>query len=168
MTGPRPTVEPTAWRQVGPATVLGFAGSWLVLTMAQDRGTPLPLVGPIAWATVFLIAAGIGWLAWQTRRQVGARPDTLDPRQALTLVLLGKASVLGGAALAGAYVGLLGLAANAWPAPLAVDRVTHGGVAFVGCVAWAVAGWALERSCRIRDDDRDTPEGGDRKGSGKT
>ncbi len=161
MTEPRPTVEPTAWRQVGLAVVLGFAMSWLVLTMTQDRGIPLPLVGPIAWASVLLIAAGVGWLAWQTRSQVRTRPDTLDPRQALIRVLLGKASVLGGMALAGAYAGLLGLAVVAWPAPLAVDRVTHGGVAFAGCLAWAIAGWTLERSCRIRDDrDDDTPGDG--------
>ena len=160
-----PTVAPTTRRQVSVAFAIGFAISWLALNAMQDQGSALPLVGPTAWVSVWLLAGGVGSLAWQTARQVRSRPDTLEPRQALTRVLLGKASVVAGAALGGAYVGLLGLAVAAWPAPLAVDRVIHGGAAFMGCLAWALAGWALERSCRIRDDrDGDTPHEPDEHG----
>ncbi len=45
------------------------------------------------------------------------------------------------------------MAAQAWPAPLAVARVVHAGVTVLACVAWMAAGRALERACRISGHD---------------
>ncbi|MFV0451671.1 MAG: DUF3180 domain-containing protein [Propioniciclava sp.] len=153
---PRPTLEPTRIGEVLLAGGLGLGVSWLLFWTLQGRGFSLPLVGPVAWLSVALIAAMIGWLGWRTRRELRTRPDALRPRTALVRVLLGKTSTLAAAALAGAYAGLLGLALDAWPAPLAVRRVVHTAVAIGMCGVWGLAGWYLERSCRIRP--RDTPD----------
>lgn len=159
----RPTVWPTTPLQVATAAAAGFAVAWLLLSTLQGQGRSLPVVGVPGWASVLLITVGIVWMAVRTRRQVARRRDTLDAPTALNRVLLGKTSQLAGAGLGGAYAALVWLAVQAWPAPLAVERVLHGGAAVAACLVWAVSGWWLERACRIPPDSGDTPPGsGDR------
>lgn len=158
MTQGRPTIEATTWTQVAVAAMAGGGGAWLLLSTLQDRGLSLPVVGPVAWASVALIAVGIGVLAARTHATVWRRRDPIDPQQGLTRLLLGKTSLLGGAGLGGAYLALVALAWGGIPAPLASERVVHGGIAVLACLAWAGAGWALERACRIPPADTDEPD----------
>lgn len=168
MTEPGPTVGPTTPTQVVAATLVGFGLSFLVLATLQGAGASLPLLGAPAWGSVLLIAVGIALLAARTRRERRQRPDTLEPRVALTRLVLGKTSVLAGAGLGGAYAALIVLVLPALPAPLAVDRLLHGGLALGFCIIWALVGWVLQRTLRVPpedpDDSPDTPRGGD--GSG--
>lgn len=149
-----PTVEPTRAVHVASAGVAGLLVAGMLLWTWQGFGHSLPLVGPLAWGAVLLIAGGIGWLALRTRSQVRGRRDTLTPQEALTRVLLAKTSLLAGAFLGAGYLALAVLVLPALPAPLAVERLLHGGLAVVACVLWVLAGAALERACRIpRDPD---------------
>lgn len=169
MSAPAPTIRPTTPGQVVASVLVGFTAAWLVLWTLQGQGVSLPLVGPLAWFSVLLIAGGIVTLTVRTRREVRDRPDTLDASVALTRLLLGKTSVLAGAVLGGAYAALVVLVLPALPAPLAVERLAHGGVAVVACLVWSLAGWALQRALRIPpedpDDSADTP--GDADGPGR-
>lgn len=156
-----PTIAPTRPVQVIAAAVVGLAGTWLALSWWQGRGNTLPIPGVVAWASVAVIAVGVGYLTWRTRRTLADDPTSLDPQQAVTRLLLGKTSLLAGAFLGGAYLAVALLALPGLPAPLAVERVVHGGLAVVACVAWAVLGARLENACRIPppegDKDADTP-----------
>ena len=65
----------------------------------------------------------------------------------------------GGAGLGAAYLFWVVLSLPGWPAPLAQGRVVHGSIATVLCACWALAGWFLERACRIRKDSGDDTPG---------
>ena len=108
-----------------------------------------------------LIAVAALYLAVRTRRTLSEDPAALDPRQAVIRLLLGKTSLLAGAFLAGGYVALVLLAVPALPAPLAIERLVHGGIAAIAGVLCAVAGRRLENACRIPppsgDSDANTP-----------
>lgn len=155
---PQPTIEPTSPSWVVVSALLGAGSAWLLLSTLQRLGESLPRIEPVAWVSVGVVAAGIAFLAVSTSRIVRERRADLDARSAVTRLLLGKTSILGGSGLGAAYLFGVIMAAPAWPAPLAQGRVINGSIAAVLCVAWAVAGWFLERACRVpRDPDDDTP-----------
>ncbi|HHX84410.1 MAG TPA: DUF3180 domain-containing protein [Actinomycetales bacterium] len=164
MTPSGPTIRPT-----GTAQVLGAAlGALFVVRLGlawwQGQGGSLPIPSYPAWASIVLITVGIAWLAHTTRRLIARDRTLLDPEQAVTRLLLGKTSQVGGALLFGTYGALAWAAAGALPAPLAIERVIHAGIAVPACVAWVVAGRALEAACRVPDDEGgddspDTPSG---------
>ncbi|MFT3876769.1 MAG: DUF3180 domain-containing protein [Propioniciclava sp.] len=155
-----PTVRPTR------PGVLALAGGGATVVSAaafvfwQDRGGSLPIPGWMSWVGVALLAAGIGWLARVTRRTLAADRSALDPAAAVTRIVLGKTSRLAGVLLLGVYAALIVVAARAWPAPLAIERVIHAGLSVLACGAWMLAGRSLERACRIPEDD-DSSDGDD-------
>lgn len=160
MTGPaRPTIEATTGTQIAVAAMAGAGMTWLFLGTLQRAGQSLPVLGPVAWASVLVIAAGIAFLAVRTHQAIQVRRESMEARRAVNSLLLGKTSVLGAAGLGAAYLVMAVVAAGGWPAPLAQTRVLHAGVAVVACVAWGVAGWLLERACRIPPDDEDDTTG---------
>ena len=147
-----PTIRPTP-----PLHVAGSAAGVLVVTRLalawwQGQSGSLPIPGVVSWASIALIAGGITWLARRTRRTLARDRASLDPQQAVTRLLLGKTSQIGGALLFGGYAALAWAAADALPAPLAVVRVVHAGLAVLACVGWVLAGRALEAVCRLPDD----------------
>lgn len=155
-----PTVEPTRAYQVVGSLAVGFGASWLLFSLLQGLGLSLPLVGPLAWISVAIITV---WMLWLVRRtRVDVRTRALDARTALSRVILGKTSVMGGAGLAGAYAALIVLLIPAWPAPLAQGRILHAGIAIIMSVGWAVMGWRLQSACRIPPDDTPATPTGDR------
>jgi len=130
--------------------------SALALRWWQEHGGSLPIPSWMSWAGVGLIAAGVGWTARATRRALARDPWALNPQVAVSRLVLGKTSRLAGAILLGGYGALAVMAAQAWPAPLAVTRVLHAGVTLLACAAWMATGRALERACRIsRHDESD-------------
>ena len=156
-----PTIEPTRVTAVVVAAVAGALGIGSILAWWQGLGHALPIPGFAAWASMLLIAVAALYLAVRTRRTLSEDPAALDPRQAVIRLLLGKTSLLAGAFLAGGYVALVLLAVPALPAPLAIERLVHGGIAAIAGVLCAVAGRRLENACRIPppsgDSDANTP-----------
>lgn len=144
--------------EIGAAALGGGVLAYLVFAGIVSFGGSLPLLGPVAWLSIALCAAGIGGLAFVTRRTLAAG-RVVEPKTAVTRLLLGKTSLLAGSFLGAAYLGLVLVASGSWPAPLAQERVVHGGLAALACLAWAVCGWLLERACRIPPDD--TPDADD-------
>lgn len=154
-----PTLLPTKATEVLAAALGGGLLAFMVFGGLVRFGRSLPVLGPAAWVSVAVCAAGIGGLAVVTRTAVQKRREHLEPRRAVARLLLGKTSLLAGAFLGAAYLGLVVIAARGWPAPLAQERVLHGGLAALASVAWAVFGWLLERACRIPTDDATHPPG---------
>lgn len=161
MTPPGPTIRPTRPLHVLGAALGTLAVVRLGLAWWQGQGGALPIPGYPAWGSVALIAAGIAWLAHTTSRTLARDRTRLDPQQAVTRLLLGKTSQIGGALLLGAYGALAWAAAEGIPAPLALERVIHAGLAVLACVGWVLAGRALEAACRLPDDDEtESPDTG--------
>lgn len=153
MTPAGPTISPTRLAVVAGAAVGALAVVRLALAWWQGQGGALPIPGVPAWASIALIAAGIAWLSHITRRTIAKDRASLDPQQAVTRLLLGKTSQVGGALLFGGYGALVWAAAGGLPAPLAIERLVHGGLAVLACVGWVLAGRVLESACRLPDDD---------------
>lgn len=162
MAEPKPTQRPTTPRRVLAAVGVGAAAGWVLSRALLLAGAALPVLGASAWLPLLLLTAGTGWLAVTTRRAVRRHREDLDARVAVARLLIGKASVLAGAALAGGYLALALVALGGWPAPLAQGRVLHGGLATLTGALWALMGWLLERACRIPQDPSDGA--GDTKG----
>ncbi len=151
-----PTIEPTRAVAVVLSAALGLVGVGLLLAWWQGLGHALPIPGIVAWASPLLIAVGIVVLAIRTRRTLARDAGGVAPRQAVIRLLLGKTSLLAGAFLAGGYAALVLLALPALPAPLAITRVIHGGIAVIASVACSVAGRRLENACRVPPSSGDT------------
>ena len=156
---PHPTIEPTSPGWVVTSAMLGAGSAWLLFNTLQRMGESLPRIEAVAWVSVGVLAAGIAALAVNTARLVKERRTDLDPRAAVNRLLLGKTSLLAGAGLGAAYLFWVVLSLPGWPAPLAQGRVVHGSIATVLCACWALAGWFLERACRIRKDSGDDTPG---------
>ena len=152
MSEPSPTILPTRATEVASAALAGGLVAVLAFGGLVRFGQSLPLLGPLAWLSVAVCAAAIGVLAIRTRRAVQKRREPIDPRRAVNRLLLGKTALLAGSFLGAAYVGLVAVAAQGWPAPLAQERMLHGGLAAVACVVLAVVGRVLENACRIPPD----------------
>jgi Protein of unknown function (DUF3180) len=133
----------TAWGVVG--LVCGWA---LHPLMERLRGTA-PLVSWVQPAALLLLAVTIGVTAWHTWRTVQVRRERLEPHQAVNRLVLGRASALVGALVAGGYAGY----AVSWigsEAELAGERMLRSALA-AGCGVLIVAGGLLlERACRVR------------------
>jgi hypothetical protein len=146
---PRPTVEPTGWAAVLVAALVGAGTGWLLFSVPDRFGVPLPALPLVVTVTVVLLAVTCWLLGLRTHRLVQVRRQTIEPGRAVRLLAFGKAAVLTGALLAGGYlaVGLYSL--QRWSADLPRERVISSLIATVAGVALAAGGGFLERSCRI-------------------
>nr|NLI50314.1 DUF3180 domain-containing protein [Propionibacterium sp.] len=158
MAEPQPTQRPTTPGRVLAAVAAGAGAGWLYTQVLRVAGLSLPVLGASAWLPMLLLAAATGWLAWATGRTVRRDRAALDARAAVARLLFGKTAVLAGSVLVGGYLALALVALGGWPAPLAQGRVLHGILATVTGALWGMAGWFLERSCRIPRDPTDEAE----------
>ncbi|OYO16163.1 hypothetical protein CGZ94_05465 [Enemella evansiae] len=138
------------------ALVGGVAGWLLVRSIEAAAGQPpqLPWVGPLV---LWFVAALVAGLAWTTWRRIQVRRERIEPERAVTFLAFGKASGIGGAAIAGGYLVFALLAIGHLDAEGPQQRLVRGLVAAVAGVAIGAAGLWLERACRVPD----PPEGED-------
>ncbi|PFG17712.1 uncharacterized protein DUF3180 [Propionicimonas paludicola] len=163
--GPQPTLRPTGWQTIGVAVVVGAGLGWLLFSVLDLFDLPLPQLPLAVVATTAVLAAFTAIQAWATHRAVQVRHELLEPQRAIRLVVLGKASLLVGAALAGGYAAIAGYSVSRWDAVLPRERVISSAVAVITSAGLAVAGAFLERACRIppsSDDDATPPRNPDR------
>jgi hypothetical protein len=144
-------LEPTPPGVVTAWGVAGLVGGWLVHPVSESvRGTAL-LVSWVQPAALLLVAVTVGTTAWQTWRALHVRGERLEPHQAVNRLVLGRASALAGALVAGGYAGY----AISWigsEAELADQRLLRSALA-AGCgLLVCVGGLLLERACRVRKD----------------
>jgi hypothetical protein len=116
----------------------------------------LPWSGPLV---LVFVAAVVGAMAYTTWRRVQVNKKSMEPERGIRSVALGKASALGGMAMAAGYLVLVVLSLDNLSVVAAQQRVLRGSVAAVAGLLLAAAGLWLERACRIPDppDDDDDP-----------
>ncbi|HHV21918.1 MAG TPA: DUF3180 domain-containing protein [Propionibacterium sp.] len=144
------------------AALAGAAGS-LVLVLLSQRvvGFPplLPWTGPLV---LLFVAAIIAALAFTTWRRVQVRREQIEARRGITYLALGKASALGGAAIAAGYLVFVFLSADNLAAAGPQQRVVRGLIAALAGVLIGAAGLWLERACVVPDppDETENEESG--------
>ena len=138
--------------------VLGGAALWFVETALAASGRPV-LIPPFTLAVaLLLIGVIIVVMAWPVRRVArGDRSKRVDPFYATRVVMLAKASSLGGALLAGGGLGIASYLLSRSVLP-AVGSVTMGIATAAGAILLLVAGLVAEHWCAIPPDD-DDPQG---------
>lgn len=142
------------------SVLVGAGLSWTGVLLIRMLGYSLPRVGPLTWISWLLLAIGTCWYAFRAYRQIQKQRTFIDPRRAVRWLAWGKTSLLAGAGLAGAWLAFGIAVLPGLPAPYAVERAVHAGIGVFLSISWAVAGWFLERSCRIppapKDEDDDS------------
>ncbi|TYL54848.1 DUF3180 domain-containing protein [Nocardioides sp. BGMRC 2183] len=154
-----PAPHPGALRPTPPTTLVGWGVVGLVLGLAlrpvcERLGLTPPL---ISWAqplALVLLAAILGYTAWATYRSLQVRHERLQPHQAVNRFVLARACAMVAALVAGGYLGY-GLSWIGNPAELADERQLRCWIAGVAGLLAAAAAVALERACRVRDDEDD-------------
>lgn len=108
----------------------------------------------VSWASVLalvFLAVVLLALAATTRRTVERHPRRLEPHRAVNLLVLGKASALAGALIAGGYLAFALTFVGETDAALPRERFVRGLLAAGAGAALAVGGLLLERACRVPD-----------------
>ena len=128
--------------------------SWVILDLVSSRlgrWTMVPWTIPVLLVTVAIVILA---LAWPVRLYVTGKRRQVDRFRAATVLALGKACSLAGAALAGLYSGLtlvvLGQVNEGSPS----SRVWACAAAALAAAVLAVAGRLVEWFCQLPPDDR--------------
>ena len=132
---------------------LGIAALWFVETALAATGRPV-IIPPFTLAVaLILIGIVIVVMAWPVRRVArGVRGVRVDPFYATRVVVLAKASSLGGALLAGAGLGIFGYLLSRSVLP-PVGSVSMAVGTAIGAIVLLIAGLIAEHWCTIPPDD---------------
>lgn len=141
------------------AALFGIIASWLIVTVAGSLDLippPVPWTAPLG---VLVITGLVGALAYTTHRRVQVERRRIDPQRAVTFLVLGKASALAGALVAGGYLAYAVQFLTRLDALGPRDRVVRSALAVVAGVGLCIAGLLLERACKVpRGEDDDEPQ----------
>ncbi len=141
-------LRPTRVTTLIAVAVIGFALSWGTLTVLRRRGSSLP---EVQWLSVGVLAFGglvVCWIAFQTWSTLHRRGRYLDPQRAVNLYVLGRASAVVGALVAGAYLGYLLQYVGDLGFEVADRRSLRSGLGMASGVLLAVGGKLLEHACK--------------------
>ena len=145
---PRPgSLRPTTGRALTIAAVTGLVGGWASHQVVERLTGQPPLVSWTQSLALVLVGAIMAFLAWQTWLTVQVRGEWLEPQRAVNRLVLARACALGGALVAGGYVGY----AVSWldDASQRADQwILRAVVAALGAGVVTVASLVLERACR--------------------
>jgi hypothetical protein len=153
-------VDLTPRRSLVAATLVGAAGGWLIVVTANAFDLLPPRIPWSAPVGLVVFAALVGALAWSTHQRLQVRRERMEPRRAVAFLVLGKASALAGALVAGGYLGFALNFLTRLDAATPRDRVIRSAVAVVAGIALMVGGLLLERACKVpgSDDDDQLPD----------
>lgn len=153
-----PSTQRTTGTQLVLCAVLGAGVSFLLVNALEYLGQAMPRVPVSAAILIAVLAALVGALAYWTHQHVQIKREVIEATRALSLLVLGKTSLMSGVGLAAAYTILVVTYVPSLDLALPRERVINSAVAAAAAVALAVAGWALERACVLPFDPDDTGE----------
>ena len=157
---PGGSVTLTPVRALVVAAIFGGLGGWLIVVVAQALGLVPPRIAWSAPIGLAVFAALVALLARSTYQRIQVRRERMEPQRAVAFLVLGKASALAGALVAGGYLGFGLMFLGQLDAESPRDRVIRSAVALVAGVALCLAGLRLERACKVPGgDDEDEPPG---------
>ena len=143
------SVRSTSPRALAVAAIFGALSGWLIVAASNGFDLVPPQVPWTAPVGVLLIAGLVGVFAYTTHTRIQVRKERMDPQRAVAFLVLGKASALAGALIAGGYLAFALMFVTRIDADAPRDRVIRSAVAVVAGVGLAVAGLLLERACRV-------------------
>lgn len=159
---PDGSVHVTPPRALAVAALFGALAGWVLVVTANAFDIVPPTVPWTAPIGLVLIAALVGVLGYDTRQRLQVRRERMQPQRAVAFLVLGKASALAGALVAGGYLGFAVNFVSRLDAIGPRERVVRSAVAIVAGVGLCIAGLLLERACKVPggdDEDDDEPLG---------
>lgn len=144
---PTGTLRPTSARALTTSIVVGLVAGWSLHPLGEAISGRPPVVSWAQPATLVLVVAIMGFLAWHTWQSVQVRRERLEPQRAVNRLVLARSCALGGALVAAAYVGY----AIGWLGDESryADRfLLRALVAAAAAAGVSVASLVLERACR--------------------
>ena len=151
------TVTLTPWRALAVAALFGGLAAWLVVLTADAFDALPPRIPWSAPIGLVVFGALVGALAWSTHQRLQVRRERMESQRAVAFLVLGKASALAGAVVAGGYLAFALMFVTRIDAATPRDRVIRSLVAVVAGVGLMIAGLRLERACKVPEDDDDEP-----------
>jgi ABC-type Fe3+-siderophore transport system permease subunit len=154
--GPGGSIDVTRPRTLAVSAVIGAVCGWLIVAVSNAMGATPPLVPWTAPIGLVLITALVGVLAYTTHQRIQVRRERVVPERAVSFLVLGKASALAGAVVAGGYLTFALMFVSRLDAEAPRERVVRSAVALLAGVALSIAGLLLERACKVPGlDDKD-------------
>jgi predicted permease len=151
-------LRPTAAAALAATALFGLAVGGLIRPLVERSGGIAPAVTWGAPGTLVVFTLLVLILARGTHKTIQERREYIEPRRAVNLLVLGKATALAGAAFAGAYLGYALSFVGDWEIELPRERVTRSLTACAAALALMVAGLLLERACRVPGDPDDSDD----------
>ncbi|WP_157974018.1 DUF3180 domain-containing protein [Desertihabitans aurantiacus] len=139
------------------AAALGVLGALALAALFRALEATPPMVPWLSPVALFVLVAFVGWLARSVHVRVQKRRERVEPSRAVAWLALGKAAALGGAVVAGGYLGYALSFITRLDAAAPRERVVFSAWSVVAGIALTVAGLALERACRVPGDE-ENPE----------
>lgn len=134
--------------------VAGFALDVALVATGRPRFDP-PLTLPFALVLIGVLVVVLALPVWRSTRGPHDRRRRVDPFYATRVVVLAKATALGGALLAGAGLGILGYLLTR-SVTVAVGSTVMAVAAAVGAILLLTAGLVAEHLCTVPPDDDDS------------
>ena len=152
------SVDLTPVRALAVSAAVGALAGWLVVVVANAFDLLPPRIPWSAPIGLVVFAALVGVLAYTTHQRIQVRRERMEPQRAVAFLVLGKASALAGALVAGGYLGFALMFLTRFDAANPRDRVIRSAVAVVAGLALCIAGLRLERACKVPGLDDDDPQ----------
>ena len=157
---PGGSVSLTPLRALVVAALFGGLVGWLLVVTVNAFDLTAPEVPWTAPLGLIVVTVLVGALAYSTNQRIQVRRERMEPSRAVALLVLGKASALAGAVVAGGYLAYALLFLTRLDAAAPRDRVIRSAVAVLAGVALCAMGLLLERACKVpwKDDEDDQAE----------
>jgi H+/Cl- antiporter ClcA len=157
---PGGSVTLTPLRALVVAAMFGGLAGWLLVVAANALDLTAPEVPWTAPIGLILVTALVGALAYSTHQRIQVRHERVEPNHAVAFLVLGKASALAGAVVAGGYLAYACAFVTRLDAAAPRDRVIRSAVTVLAGAALCAVGLLLERACRVPREDGDDEESG--------
>lgn len=155
---PGGSVNLTPPRALVVAAMFGGLAGWLLVVTVNAFDLTAPEVPWTAPLGLIVVTVLVGALAYSTYQRIQVRRERMEPSRAVALLVLGKASALAGAVVAGGYLAYALLFLSRFDAAAPRDRVIRSAVAVLAGVALCAMGLLLERACKVPRKDEDDDE----------
>ena len=149
MSEPRGRVGTTRPATLAAAAFAGAVLGWYTVPVLERLGGVVPSVPWTAVVVLGLLAVLLFVAAYTTYRTIHRRRELMDPRRAVNLLVLAKASAIVGAFVAAAYLGFGAHWLDDLDVALPRERVIRSGLAAAAAVLVCAGGLLLERACRV-------------------